>query len=170
MESKKIFFASFAVLAMAGAMVLSSCNKTEEYTYNPAKAHESLVSEYKDAFIQQFGAISPFETWDLSHRGSTLAGFAGTRKKGENSNIVQDMSSTDSYGYYWNYSNNESKIAKLFNKHWGDIVAAINGVGTTTWAPSGKVIFSVVGVSRDDASSTKYFTWGIPVRQKETCT
>ena len=168
MKSRKIFFASFAVLAMAGATVLSSCNKTEEYTYNPEKAHESLVSEYKDAFIQQFGAISPFETWDLSHRGSTLAGFAGTRAKGNNSNghgqstnLVQDMSSTNSYGYLWNYSNNESTVAKLFNKHWGDIVAAINGVGTTTWAPSGKVIFSVVGVSRDDASSTKYFTWGI---------
>ena len=38
MESKKIFFASFAVLAMAGAMVLSSCtNKAEDYSYSPER-------------------------------------------------------------------------------------------------------------------------------------
>ena len=148
---------------MAGTLVLSSCSsKGEEYSYSPEKAHEFIEKDYKSAFIQKYGEISPFETWDLSQRGSTLAGFAGTRgNKGQSSNLVQDMASTESYGYYLNYSNNESKIAKLFNNNWGDIVAEFGKVQPTTWAPSGKIIFSVVGVSRDDASSAKYFTWGV---------
>ena len=148
---------------MAGTVVLSSCSsKGEEYSYSPEKAHEFIEKDYKSAFIQKYGEISPFETWDLSQRGSTLAGFAGTRgNKGQSSNLVQDMASTESYGYYLNYSNNESKIAKLFNNNWGDIVAEFGKVQPTTWAPSGKIIFSVVGVSRDDASSAKYFTWGV---------
>lgn len=165
MKSMKIFGASLAVLTMAGAMVLSSCVKGDEYSYSPEKAHENAVSEYKAAFIQKFGAISPFETWDLSHRGSTLKSLTDTRGNGnghgQSGNLVQDMASTDSYGYLWNYSNNESTVAKLFNKNWGTIVEAINEVGTTQWNPSGQIIFSVVGVSRDNASSTKYFTWGI---------
>lgn len=147
---------------MAGTLVLSSCSKGEEYSYSPEKAHEFIEKDYKSAFIQKYGEISPFETWDLSQRGSTLAGFAGTRgNKGQSSNLVQDMASTESYGYYLNYSNNESKIAKLFNNNWGDIVAEFGKVQPTAWAPSGKIIFSVVGVSRDDASSAKYFTWGV---------
>ncbi len=148
---------------MAGTVVLSSCSsKGEEYSYSPEKAHEFIEKDYKSAFIQKYGEISPFETWDLSQRGSTLAGFAGTRgNKGQSCNLVQDMASTESYGYYLNYSNNESKIAKLFNNNWGDIVAEFGKVQPTTWAPSGKIIFSVVGVSRDDASSAKYFTWGV---------
>ena len=147
---------------MAGTVVLSSCSKGEEYSYSPEKAHEFIEKDYKSAFIQKYGEISPFETWDLSQRGSTLAGFAGTRgNKGQSSNLVQDMASTESYGYYLNYSNNESKIAKLFNNSWGDIVAEFGKVQPTTWAPSGKIVFSVVGVSRDDASSAKYFTWGV---------
>lgn len=73
MESKKIFFASFAVLAMAGAMVLSSCNKTEDYVYNPEKAHEGLVNEYKAAFVAQFGAISPNHHWGFEDGASTRA-------------------------------------------------------------------------------------------------
>lgn len=148
---------------MAGTVVLSSCSsKGEEYSYSPEKAHEFIEKDYKSAFIQKYGEISPFETWDLSQRGSTLAGFAGTRgNKGQSSNLVQDMASTESYGYYLNYSNNESKIAKLFNNNWGDIVAEFGKVQPTAWAPSGKIIFSVVGVSRDDASSAKYFTWGV---------
>ena len=148
---------------MAGTVVLSSCSsKGEEYSYSPEKAHEFIEKDYKSAFIQKYGEISPFETWDLSQRGSTLAGFAGTRgNKGQSSNLVQDMASTESYGYYLNYSNNESKIAKLFNNNWGDIVAEFGKVQPTAWAPSGKIIFSVVGVSKDDASSAKYFTWGV---------
>ena len=147
---------------MAGTVVLSSCSKGEEYSYSPEKAHEFIEKDYKSAFIQKYGEISPFETWDLSQRGSTLAGFAGTRgNKGQSSNLVQDMASTESYGYYLNYSNNESKIAKLFNNNWGDIVAEFGKVQPTAWAPSGKIIFSVVGVSRDDASSAKYITWGV---------
>ena len=148
---------------MAGTVVLSSCSsKGEEYSYSPEKAHEFIEKDYKSAFIQKYGEISPFETWDLSQRGSTLAGFAGTRgNKGQSSNLVQDMASTESYGYYLNYSNNESKIAKLFNNNWGDIVAEFGKVQPTAWAPSGKIIFSVVGVSRDDASSAKHFTWGV---------
>lgn len=141
---------------------MSSCSKGEEYSYSPEKAHEFIEKDYKSAFVQKYGEISPFETWDLSQRGSTLAGFAGTRgNKGQSSNLVQDMASTESYGYYLNYSNNESKIAKLFNNNWGDIVAEFGKVQPTAWAPSGKIIFSVVGVSRDDASSAKYFTWGV---------
>ena len=148
---------------MAGTVVLSSCSsKGEEYSYSPEKAHEFIEKDYKSAFIQKYGEISPFETWDLSQRGSTLAGFAGTRgNKGQSSNLVQDMASTESYGYYLNYSNNESKIAKLFNNNWGDIVAEFGKVQPTAWAPSGKIIFSVVGVSKDDASSAKHFTWGV---------
>ena len=160
---KKLFLVSCAVTMMAGTVVLSSCSsKGEEYSYSPEKAHEFIEKDYKSAFIQKYGEISPFETWDLSQRGSTLAGFAGTRgNKGQSSNLVQDMASTESYGYYLNYSNNESKIAKLFNNNWGDIVAEFGKVQPTAWAPSGKIIFSVVGVSRDDASSAKYFTWGV---------
>ena len=160
---KRLFLASCAVTLMAGATVLSSCGSAgEEYSYSPEKAHEFIEKDYKAAFIQKYGQISPFETWDLSRRGSTLAGFAGTRgNKGQSSNLVQDMASTESYGYYLNYSNNESKIAKLFNNNWGDIVAEFGKVQPTAWAPSGKIIFSVVGVSRDDASSAKYFTWGV---------
>lgn len=159
---KRLFLVSCAVTMMAGTVVLSSCSKGEEYSYSPEKAHEFIEKDYKSAFIQKYGEISPFETWDLSQRGSTLAGFAGTRgNKGQSSNLVQDMASTESYGYYLNYSNNESKIAKLFNNNWGDIVAEFGKVQPTTWAPSGKIIFSVVGVSRDDASSSKYFTWGV---------
>ena len=160
---KRLFLASCAVTLMAGATVLSSWGSAgEEYSYSPEKAHEFIEKDYKSAFIQKYGEISPFETWDLSQRGSTLAGFAGTRgNKGQSSNLVQDMASTESYGYYLNYSNNESKIAKLFNNNWGDIVAEFGKVQPTTWAPSGKIIFSVVGVSRDDASSAKYFTWGV---------
>ena len=147
---------------MAGTVVLSSCSKGEEYSYSPEKAHEFIEKDYKSAFIQKYGEISPFETWDLSQRGSTLAGIAGTRgNKGQSSNLVQDMASTESYGYYLNYSNNESKIAKLFNNNWGDIVAEFGKVQPTAWAPSGKIIFSVVGVSKDDASSAKHFTWGV---------
>lgn len=159
---KRLFLVSCAVTMMAGTVVLSSCSKGEEYSYSPEKAHEFIEKDYKSAFIQKYGEISPFETWDLSQRGSTLAGFAGTRgNKGQSSNLVQDMASTESYGYYLNYSNNESKIAKLFNNNWGDIVAEFGKVQPTAWAPSGKIIFSVVGVSRDDASSAKYFTWGV---------
>lgn len=159
---KRLFLVSCAVTMMAGTVVLSSCSKGEEYSYSPEKAHEFIEKDYKSAFVQKYGEISPFETWDLSQRGSTLAGFAGTRgNKGQSSNLVQDMASTESYGYYLNYSNNESKIAKLFNNNWGDIVAEFGKVQPTTWAPSGKIIFSVVGVSRDDASSSKYFTWGV---------
>lgn len=159
---KRLFLVSCAVTMMAGTVVLSSCSKGEEYSYSPEKAHEFIEKDYKSAFIQKYGEISPFETWDLSQRGSTLAGFAGTRgNKGQSSNLVQDMASTESYGYYLNYSNNESKIAKLFNDNWGDIVAEFGKVQPTAWAPSGKIIFSVVGVSRDDASSAKYFTWGV---------
>lgn len=160
---KRLFLVSCAVTMMAGTVVLSSCgSKGEEYSYSPEKAHEFIEKDYKSAFIQKYGEISPFETWDLSQRGSTLAGFAGTRgNKGQSSNLVQDMASTESYGYYLNYSNNESKIAKLFNNNWGNIVAEFGKVQPTTWAPSGKIIFSVVGVSRDDASSAKYFTWGV---------
>lgn len=160
---KRMFLVSCAVTMMAGTLVLSSCSsKGEEYSYSPEKAHELIEKDYKSAFIQKYGEISPFETWDLSQRGSTLAGFAGTRgNKGQSSNLVQDMASTESYGYYLNYSNNESKIAKLFNNNWGDIVAEFGKVQPTAWAPSGKIIFSVVGVSRDDASSAKYFTWGV---------
>ena len=157
---KRLFLASCAVTLMAGATVLSSCGSAgEEYSYSPEKAHEFIEKDYKAAFIQKYGQISPFETWDLSQRGSTLAGFAGTRASKKAS--VQDMSSTDSYGYYLNYSNNESKIANLFNAHWGEIVAEFGKVQSTTWAPSGKIIFSVVGVSRDDASNAKYFYWGV---------
>ena len=173
---KRLFLASCAVTLMAGATVLSSCgNAGEEYSYSPEKAHEFIEKDYKAAFIQKYGQISPFETWDLSQRGSTLAGFAGTRGNGngkgngngngnghgQNSDVVQNQSSNNSYGYTWNYSNNESQIAKLFNNNWGDIVAEFDKVQPTTWAPSGKIIFSVVGVSRNAASSTKYFTWGI---------
>jgi len=159
---KRLFLVSCAVTMMAGTVVLSSCSKGEEYSYSPEKAHEFIEKDYKSAFVQKYGEISPFETWDLSQRGSTLAGFAGTRgNKGQSINLVQDMASTESYGYYLNYSNNESKIAKLFNNNWGDIVAEFGKVQPTTWAPSGKIIFSVVGVSRDDASSSKYFTWGV---------
>lgn len=159
---KRLFLVSCAVTMMAGTVVLSSCSKGEEYSYSPEKAHEFIEKDYKSAFVQKYGEISPFETWDLSQRGSTLAGFAGTRgNKGQSSNLVQDMASTESYGYYLNYSNNESKIAKLFNNNWGDIVAEFGKVQPTAWAPSGKIIFSVVGVSRDDASSAKYFTWGV---------
>lgn len=160
---KRMFLVSCAVTMMAGTLVLSSCSsKGEEYSYSPEKAHELIEKDYKSAFIQKYGEISPFETWDLSQRGSTLAGFAGTRgNKGQSSNLVQDMASTESYGYYLNYSNNESKIAKLFNNNWGDIVAEFGKVQPTAWAPSGKIIFSVVGVSKDDASSSKYFTWGV---------
>lgn len=157
---KRLFLASCAVTLMAGATVLSSCGSAgEEYSYSPEKAHEFIEKDYKAAFIQKYGQISPFETWDLSQRGSTLAGFAGTRASQKAS--VQNMSSTDSYGYYLNYSNNESKIANLFNAHWGEIVAEFGKVQPTTWAPSGKIIFSVVGVSRDDASNAKYFYWGV---------
>ena len=159
---KRLFLVSCAVTMMAGTVVLSSCSKGEEYSYSPEKAHEFIEKDYKSAFIQKYGEISPFETWDLSQRGSTLAGIAGTRgNKGQSSNLVQDMASTESYGYYLNYSNNESKIAKLFNNNWGDIVAEFGKVQPTAWAPSGKIIFSVVGVSKDDASSAKHFTWGV---------
>jgi len=160
---KRLFLASCAVTMMAGAMILSSCSSAgEEYSYSPEKAHELIEKDYKSAFIQKYGEISPFETWDLSQRGSQLAGFAGTRgDKGQSSNLVQNMSSTESYGYQLNYSNNESKIAKLFNSHWGDIVEEFDKVEATTWAPTGQIVFSVVGVSRDDASGTKYFTWGV---------
>lgn len=73
MKSRKIFFASFAVLAMAGATVLSSCNKTEDYIYNPEKAHESLQSEYQAAFVAKFGAISPNHHWGFDEVASTRA-------------------------------------------------------------------------------------------------
>lgn len=167
---KKNLLSLAAILAIGLAFVSCSSKDIFDEEKSVDLKQQVVKEEYKAAFVQKYGVISPFETWDFSHRGSTLADFARTRKNdkdkdnnghGQSTNLVQNMSSTDSYGYLLNYSNNESKIAKLFNKHWGDIVAAINGVGTTTWAPSGKVIFSVVGVSRDEASSTKYFTWGI---------
>lgn len=165
---KRLFWVSCAVTMMTGTLVLSSCgSKGEEYSYSPERAHEFIEKDYKSAFIQKYGEISPFETWDLSQRGSTLAGFAGTRGNGngnghgQSTNLVQNMSSTDSYGYLLNYSNNESQIAKLFNAHWGEIVAKFDEVQPTTWSPAGQIIFSVVGVSRDDQSNSKYFTWGI---------
>ena len=71
------------------------------------------------------------------------------------------MASTHSYGYLLNHSNNESKIAKLFNAHWGEIVEEFGKVDPVDWAPAGKIIFSVVGVSRDGASNAKYFEWGV---------
>ena len=61
---------------MAGTVVLSSCgNKGEEYSYSPEKAHEFIEKDYKSAFIQKYGEISPFETWDLSQRGSQQSRF-----------------------------------------------------------------------------------------------
>lgn len=174
---KRLFLASCAVTLMAGATVLSSCGSAgEEYSYSPEKAHEFIEKDYKAAFIQKYGQISPFETWDLSRRGSQLAGFAGTRGNGngkgngngngngnghgQSSNLVQDMSSTESYGYLVNYGNHESQISHLFNNHWDEIVAEFNNVNPTTWNPSGKIIFSAVGVERYQ-SSTKYYTLGV---------
>lgn len=77
---KRLFWVSCAVTVMAGTVVLSSCgNAGEEYSYNPELIHGNHVKDYQAAFVQKYGEISPYETWDLSQRGSTLAGTAGTR-------------------------------------------------------------------------------------------
>ena len=164
---KNLFLASIAIIGMAGAMVMSSCSSKGDDLYSPDNAHKDVVKEYKANFVKYYGEVNPKETWDFSHRGSALAGVATTRGqgkgKGQGSNNVQDMSATESYGYEWNYSNKESTIAKLFNENWGNIVSAFGNVSPTTWAPASdlKIIFSVVGVSRDAASNSKYFEWGI---------
>jgi hypothetical protein len=162
---KRLFLASCAVTLMAGATVLSSCSSAgEEYSYSPEKAHELIEKDYKAAFIQKYGQISPFETWDLSRRGSQLAGFAGTRGNGhgQDGSIVQDMASTESYGYVLDYDDKENQIANLFHNKWDDIVDAFSKVQPTTWNPGTKKIgFSVLAVSKNSASNTKYFTWGI---------
>jgi len=163
---KRLFLVTCAVTIMAGATIMSSCSKGGEYSYSPERAHELIEKDYKSAFIQKYGEISPFETWDLSERGSQLAGFAGTRAA-SNKAAVQNMSATDSYGYLLNYGNNESTVANLFNKHWGDIVEEFDNVEATKWAPTGKIVFSVVAVTRDAASSTKYFYWGITTSQEK---
>jgi len=161
---KKNLLSLAAILAIGLAFVSCSSKDIFDEEKSVDLKQQVVKEEYKAAFVQKYGVISLFETWDFSHRGSTLADFARTRNNnghGQSTNLVQDMSSTDSYGYLLNYGNNESKIAKLFNKHWGDIVEEFDNVEATTWAPTGKIVFSVVGVSRDAASGTKYFTWGV---------
>ncbi len=102
MESKKIFFASFAVLAMAGAMVLSSCNKTEDYVYNPEKAHEGLVNEYKAAFVAQFGAISPNHHWGFEDVASTRAAATEHYGNYELPAVYQDKGGPHSFVHTFN--------------------------------------------------------------------
>ncbi len=171
MESKKIFFASFAVLAMAGAMVLSSCtNKAEDYSYSPEKAHENILNEYKANFIKYFGEVNPNETWDFSERGSQLAGFAGTRGNGyfKKSENVQDMKDNLSYGYNWNHSNDHSsEINEIGRLYWDKYIKdAIDAAPESDWNPSGKIIFDVLITTQDQNSSAGHFTWGIAGTQQ----
>lgn len=169
MKTKRIIMASYAFVAMAGAAIMSSCSSNGgEYSYNPGMMHDNLVKDYQSAFVKKYGEISPYETWDLSQRGSTLAGYSQAAKTrgndnghGQNPNQVQNMSSHTSYGYLLNYSNNESTVANLFNKNWETIAAAIDAASEKDWNPSGKIVFSVVGVTRSASSNVKYYTWGI---------
>jgi hypothetical protein len=161
---KRLFLASCAVTMMAGAMILSSCgSKGEEYSYNPGQIHENDVKDYQSAFVQKYGEISPYETWDLSQRGSQLAGFAGTRAS--NKAPVQNMSATQSYGYLLDAGNHESTIANLFNHNWDRIIQAFADQNETenwtTYTAGKKIVFSVAGVTRSSNSSTKYFYWGL---------
>ena len=171
MNSKKVFFASFAVLAMAGATVLSSCtNKGEDYSYSPEKAHENVLKEYKANFVKYFGEVNPNETWDFSERGSQLAGFAGTRGSGtfKKSEYVQDMKDNQSYGYNWNHSNDHSsEINEIGRLYWDSYIKkAIDDAPESQWKPSGKIIFDVLITTRNTSSGTKYFTWGISGTQQ----
>lgn len=160
---KRLFLVSCAVTMMAGTVVLSSCSKGEEYSYNPGKIHENVVKDYQSAFVQKYGEISPYETWDLSQRGSQLADFAGTRASQKAS--VQNMSATQSYGYLLNAGNHESTIANLFNHNWNRIMNAFANQNETenwlTYTAGKKIVFSVAGVTRSSASNTKYFYWGV---------
>ena len=161
---KRLFWVSCAVTVMAGTVVLSSCgNAGEEYSYNPELIHGNHVKDYQAAFVQKYGEISPYETWDLSQRGSTLAGTAGTR--GSKKASVQDMSATKSYGYLLDAGDHESTIANLFNHNWDKIVQAFNNQNETenwsTYTAGKKIVFSVAGVSRTPGSGTKYFYWGV---------
>ena len=91
MKTKRIIIASYAFVAMAGAAIMSSCSSNGgEYSYNPEKMHDNVVKDYQSAFVKKYGEISPYETWDFSQRGSTLAGFAGTRGNG-NGKVVTAM-------------------------------------------------------------------------------
>lgn len=164
MKTKRIILASYAFVAMAGAAIMSSCSSNGgEYSYNPGIMHDNLVKDYQSAFVQKYGEISPYETWDLSQRGSTLAGFARTR--GSNKAAVQNMSATESYGYLLDAGNHESTIANLFNHNWSTIIQAFaNQTETQNWATytaGKKIVFSVAGVSRTPGSGTKYFYWGV---------
>lgn len=102
MKSRKFFFASFAILAMAGATVLSSCNKGEEYIYNPEKIHEGLVSEYKAAFVAKFGAISPNHHWGFENVASTRAAATNNYSKYELPDTYQDRGGKHSFVHTFN--------------------------------------------------------------------
>lgn len=165
MRMKKNLLSLAAILAMAGASALSSCNSKEEYSYSPERAHENVFNEYKANFVKYYGEVNPNETWDFSMRGSQLAGFAGTRKDGtfSYSPNVQDMKDNQSYGYNWNHSNDHSsEINELCRLYWDKYIKkAIDDTEAKSWEPSGKIVFDVLITTKDASSSTKYFTWGI---------
>lgn len=167
MKTKRIFLASYAFVAMAGAAIMSSCSSNGgEYSYSPEKSHNNVLEQYQANFVKYYGQVNPNETWDFSERGSQLAGFAGTRanngkfKKSEN---VQDMKDNQSYGYNWNHSNDHSsEINELCRVYWDNTIApAIDAASESDWNPSGKIIFDVLITTQDQNSSAKYFTWGI---------
>lgn len=165
MRTKKNLLSLAAILAMAGATVLSSCSSKEEYSYSPERAHENVFNEYKANFIKYYGEVNPNETWDFSMRGSQLAGFAGTRGDGNfnKSENVQDMKDNLSYGYNWKHSNDHSsEINELCRLYWDKYIKdAIDNTDPKPWNPSGQIVFDVLITTRDVSSSAGNFTWGI---------
>jgi hypothetical protein len=169
---KRLFLASCAVTLMAGATVLSSCgNAGEEYSYNPEKIHENVISDYKASFIRAFGEVSPMETWDYSLRGSSVISGKSMTRTQLNTDYLCDWRGTYAYGYVWNYEEKSgargyqtpSAVNDLYHNHWSEIVEALNGVNPINWNPSSSdnIVFRTVGTTRNDNTKSKYFALGI---------
>ena len=172
---KSVFLTSMSIVAMAGAMAVSSCSKSGDvYDSNlvAENDHATVVEKYEAAFKAKYGDVSG-ETWDYSIRGGAKAQTRGNGNgKGNGGDYLADWRGTESYGYVWNYPEkagvadpmNEIEVTNLVHNYWDNtILPAINAAEAKAWNPQGKIVFRTLITTRDGNTQNKYFAVGAEI-------
>lgn len=167
---KNVFLTSMSIVAMAGAMVVSSCSKGSDVfdsNQNAANNHATVIEKYEAAFKAKYGDVSG-ETWDYSARGGAKA----KTRVSSHSGALTDWRGTESYGYVWNYPEKanvadpmpENEVNNLVHNYWtSTILPAINATQAKAWNPEGKIVFRTLATTRAAGTEDKYFAVGAEI-------
>lgn len=161
---KKIMLKGMAALCVCAAF--ASCSKDVAYDAN--FANKQREASYEEAFIKQFGPISPTQNWDF-----TKVSKATTRAaEGEVATVIAQFD-MDNPGFDWIWKDSKTDQGELnqstFKNLWKKKDYIRGEVATASyipWNPSkyGKVYFRLFATSNDKSTySEHYYRFGINV-------